>query len=70
MTDNEYRSPVMLVDRFCHLVVRIPGYRSVGPVFDSWHYHIFSEVVGLEWSPLRLVKIIEELLEEKVAAPV
>jgi hypothetical protein len=26
--------------------------------------------VGLEWGPLILVRIIEELLERKVAAPV
>jgi hypothetical protein len=26
--------------------------------------------VGLEWGPLNLVSIIEELLEKKVAAPV
>jgi hypothetical protein len=26
--------------------------------------------VGLEWGPLSLVRIIEEILERKVAAPV
>jgi hypothetical protein len=25
----------------CGLVVRVPGYRSRGPGFDSWRYHIF-----------------------------
>jgi hypothetical protein len=51
--------------RLCGLVVRIPGYRSRGPAFDSWRYQIFWEVVGLEWGPLSLVRIIEELLEWK-----
>jgi hypothetical protein len=29
------------VDRLCGLVVRVPGYRSRGPGFDSWRYQIF-----------------------------
>jgi hypothetical protein len=33
--------------------------------FDSWHYQIFWEVVGLEWGPLSLVSTIEVLLERK-----
>jgi hypothetical protein len=33
--------------------------------FDSQLYHIFSEVVGLEWGPLSLVSTIEELLGRK-----
>jgi hypothetical protein len=48
-------------DRFCGLVVRVPGYRFRGPGF----YQIFSEVVGPERGPLSLVRIIEELLEWK-----
>jgi hypothetical protein len=28
-------------DRPCGLVVRVPGYRSRGPAFDSRRYHIF-----------------------------
>jgi hypothetical protein len=44
--------------------------RSRGPGFDSRRYQIFWEVVGLERGPLSLVRIIEELLESKVAAPV
>jgi hypothetical protein len=52
-------------DRLCGLVVRVPGYRSRGPGFDSRHCHIFWEVVGLERGPLSLVTIIEELLEWK-----
>jgi hypothetical protein len=59
-----------MIDRLCGLVVRVPGYRFRGPGFDSWRYQIFSEVVGLERGPLSLVRIIEELLDGKVAAPV
>jgi hypothetical protein len=51
-------------------VVRVPGYRSRGPGFDSQRYQIFREIVDLERGPLNLVRIIEELLERKVAAPV
>jgi hypothetical protein len=53
------------VDRLCGLVVRVPGYRSRGPRFDSRHYQIFWEEVGLEQGPLSLVGITEELLELK-----
>jgi hypothetical protein len=52
-------------DRLCGLVVRVSGYRSRGPGFDSRRYQIFWEVVGLERGPLSLVRIIEELLEWK-----
>jgi hypothetical protein len=45
--------------------VRVPGYRSRSPGFDSRHYQIFWEVVYLERGPLSLVRIIEELLEWK-----
>jgi hypothetical protein len=34
-------------------------------VFDSQHYHIFWEVVGLERGPLSLANTIEELLDKK-----
>jgi hypothetical protein len=51
-------------------VIRVPGYKSRGPGFDSGRYQIFSEVMGLERGPLSLVRIIEELLERKVSAPV
>jgi hypothetical protein len=44
--------------------------KSRGPGFDSRRYPIFWEVVGLERGPLNLVRIIEESLEGKVAAPV
>jgi hypothetical protein len=52
-------------DRVCGLVVRVPGYRSRGPGFDSRRYHIFWEVVGLEWGSLSLVSITKELFEWK-----
>jgi hypothetical protein len=52
-------------DRLCGLVVRVTGYRTRGPEFDSRRYQIFWEVVGVERGPLRLVRIIEELLEWK-----
>jgi hypothetical protein len=39
-------------------------------VFDSRHYQIFWEVVGLERGPLSLMSTTEELLERKVAASV
>jgi hypothetical protein len=48
------------------LAVRVPGYRSRGPGFDSRRYQIFWEIVGLERGPLSLVMIIEELLEWKI----
>jgi hypothetical protein len=58
------------LDRLCGLVLRVSGYRSRGPGFDSRRYQIFWEVMDLERGPLSLVRIIEELLEWKVAAPV
>jgi hypothetical protein len=42
-------------------VVRVPGYRSRGPGFDSRRYQIIWEVVGLVRGPLSLVTKIEEL---------
>jgi hypothetical protein len=47
---------VPITDRLCGLVVRVPGYRSRGPVSIpiSW--------VGLERGPLSLVSTTEELL--------
>jgi hypothetical protein len=52
-------------NRLCGLVVRVSGYRSRAPGFDSWPYQILWEVSGLERGPLSLVKPIEELLEWK-----
>jgi hypothetical protein len=57
-------------DRLCGLVLRVPGYRSRCPGFGSCRYQNFWEVVGLERGPLSLVRIIEELLDRTVAAPV
>jgi hypothetical protein len=48
--------------RLYGLVVRVPGYISRDPEFDSLPYKIFLEVLGLERGPLRLVSTIEELL--------
>jgi hypothetical protein len=49
----------------CGLVVRVPGYRSRRPGFNSRRYQISWEVVGLERGPLILVSITEELIEWK-----
>jgi hypothetical protein len=49
----------------CALVVRVPGYRSRGPGFDSRCWQIFLVVVGLERGSLSLLRINEELLESK-----
>jgi hypothetical protein len=53
------------VDRLCGLVVKVPGYWSRGPGFNSRHYQIFRQVVGVERGPLSLVSTTEELLERK-----
>jgi hypothetical protein len=53
----------------CGLVVKVPGYRSRGPGFDSQHYQIFWEVVGLEWGPPCFLSIIEELLGRYSSGP-
>jgi hypothetical protein len=55
-------------DRLCGLVVRVLGYRSRGPGFDSWALQ--KKVVDLERGPLSLVSTTEQLLDRKVAAPV
>jgi hypothetical protein len=52
-------------DCLCGLVVRVPGYRSRGPGFDSRRYQIFWEVVGLERGPFSIVSTIQGLLERK-----
>jgi hypothetical protein len=49
-------------------VVRVPGYSSRGPRFDS--RALQKKLVGLERGPLSLVSTTEELLDIKVAAPV
>jgi hypothetical protein len=53
------------VYRLCGLVVRVSGYRSRDPGFNSQRYQISWEVLGLERGPLSLVRITEELLEWK-----
>jgi hypothetical protein len=55
-------------DLLCGLMVRVPGYRSRGPRFDSRRYEIFLQVVGLEWVPISLVSTTEELLGRKSSA--
>jgi hypothetical protein len=51
-------------------MVPVPGYRSRVPGFDSRRYEIFREVVDTERGSFGLVRLNEELLERKVAAPV
>jgi hypothetical protein len=60
----------LMADRLCGLVGRVSGCRPRGAGLDSWRYQIFCVAVDLERAPLSLVKINEELLERKVAAPV
>jgi hypothetical protein len=62
---QKVKQEVLGRDCLCGLVVRVPGYRSRNPGFDSRRYQIFWEVVGLERGPLSLVRITEELLEWK-----
>jgi hypothetical protein len=57
--------PTVYRFHLCGLVVRVSGYRSRGPGFDSRPYQIFWEVGGLERCPLSLVRTTEELLEWK-----
>jgi hypothetical protein len=57
-------------DRLCGLVVKVPGCKPRGPGYDSRRYNILYVAVGLERGPPSLVRINEELLERKVAAPV
>jgi hypothetical protein len=51
-------------------VVRVPGYRPRGPGFDFPFYQLLRVVVGLKQSPFSLIRIIKEVLEEKIAASV
>jgi hypothetical protein len=59
-------SMYVYVDSLCGLVVRVLGYRTRRPVFDSRHYQ--KKGMGLEEGPLSLVSTTEELLDLKVAA--
>jgi hypothetical protein len=54
---------------FGGLVVRVPGYRSRDPGFNSRHYQIIWEVVGLERGPLSPVSTTEELLGRNSSCP-
>jgi hypothetical protein len=58
-------SDVNSCSRLCGLVVKVSGYRSRGPGFDSRPYQIFWEVGSLERGPLSLVRTTEELHEWK-----
>jgi hypothetical protein len=49
----------------CGLVVRVSGYRYRGLGFDSRHYQIYREEVGLKRNPLSLVRSIEEKKKKK-----
>jgi hypothetical protein len=62
---NGFLLYINLHDRLCGLVVRVPGQSSSDPGFDSRHYQILWEIVGLEVGPLSLVSTIEELFERK-----
>jgi hypothetical protein len=53
------------INRFCDLMVRVPGCRPRGPGLDSRRYQIFFVAVSLERGPFSLVRINEELLERK-----
>jgi hypothetical protein len=39
--NTDFKEMVCNGDRLCGLVVRVSGYRSRGPGFDSRHYQIF-----------------------------
>jgi hypothetical protein len=56
---------IVLMIETTGLVVRVHGYRPRGPAFDSRRYHTFWVVVGLEQSPLNLMRTNEELPERK-----
>jgi hypothetical protein len=57
-------------DRLCGLMVRVPGCKPRGPGVDFRRYQILCVAVGFERGPLSLMRINEELIERKVAAPV
>jgi hypothetical protein len=44
---------MLLSDRLCGQMVRVSWLQTQRPWFDSRHYQIFWEAVGLEWGPLR-----------------
>jgi hypothetical protein len=59
--DNNVIRICVTGDRLCGLAVRVPGYRSGGPGFDSPALQR-KNVVGHELGPLSLVSTTEELL--------
>jgi hypothetical protein len=60
-----YNSVLLMINRLCGLVARVPGYRCRGPGFDSWWYHIFRKVVGLEQGLISLVWVqLRSCMEE------
>jgi hypothetical protein len=67
--ENIFESMVILRDRLCGLVVRVPGYRSGSPGSIPGSTRK-KKVVGLKRVTLSLVSTTEELLDRKVAAPV
>jgi hypothetical protein len=62
---REFLRYYMVSDRLCSLLIRVPGYRSRCPGFDSRHYQIFWQAVGLERGPLSLTSMTEGLLGRK-----
>jgi hypothetical protein len=60
---------LLLLGRLCGLVIRVPGYRSKGPGFDSRHYQIFWITVGLERGPLGFLSTTEELFGRNSSGP-
>jgi hypothetical protein len=62
---NEFVTIYIYNDHLCGLVVRMPGCKPRGPGFDFRHYQIFVVAVSLEWGPLSLVSMNEQLLQRK-----
>jgi hypothetical protein len=60
---------IIIIGRFCGLVVRVLGYRSGDPGSIPGTTRK-KKLVGLERGPLSLVSTTKELLDRKVAAPV
>jgi hypothetical protein len=62
MVVNTLPTGHVIGDCLCALLVRVSGYRSRGPGFDSRRFQIFWEAADLERGPLSLVRTTEELL--------
>jgi hypothetical protein len=60
MSTNILDEYVDYFDRLCGLVVTVAGYKRSG--LDSRKYHIFWEILCLEWGALSLERTIEKLL--------